>query len=136
MRSSKFSSGKYAWGLCDTCGFRYKLLDLKWQFIRGQRTGVLSCPTCDDPDHPQNFLDKAVTADPQALRDARPQIDLWPSRRMFPPNIWLGKWAERPDLPIQEKLIADQAIKASNQVIQSDWEQRRFRWTNERNQKR
>lgn len=134
MRGAKYSSGKYAHGLCDTCGFRYPLLDLRWQFIRGQFTGVLSCPTCDDPDHPQNFLDKAVTVDPQALRNARPQIDLWASRRLFPPNMWAGKWAEKPDLAVQEMLLADQTIKASNQRVEDDWEQRRFRWANQRNQ--
>lgn len=132
MRGAKFSSGKYAWGLCDVCGFRYKLLDLSWTFIRGQKTGLLACVSCWDPDHPQNFLDLAVTVDPQALRDARPQIDLWPSRRLFPPNMWLGKWAKKADLPTQEMLIADQALKASNQVVLDDWEQRRFRWRNQR----
>lgn len=135
MRGAKFSSGKYAWGLCDICGFRYKLLDLHWTFIRGRKTGLLVCPTDWDPDHPQNFLDKAVTVDPQALRDARPQIDLEPSRRLFPPNMWLGKWAEKPDLPTQEMLVLDQEIKSSNQRVLDDWEQRRFRWANQRNQR-
>lgn len=133
MRGAKFSSGKYAWGLCDVCGFRYRLLDLRWQFIRGQKTGTLACPTCDDPDHPQNYLDKAVTVDPQALRDARPQIDLEASRRLFPPNMWAGKWAKRPDLDVQQKLIIDQEIKSSNQKIEHEWDQRRFRWANQRN---
>lgn len=136
MRGAKFSSGRYAWGLCDCCGFRYKLLDLREQFIRGQPTGMLNCRTCDDPDHPQNFLDKAVTVDPQALRNPRPQIDLEASRRLIPPNMWLGKWAERPDLPTQEMLIVDQQIKASNQHVLDDWEQRRFRWANQRKQQR
>lgn len=135
MRGAKFSSGKYALGLCDVCGFRYKLLDLKWQFIRGQKTGILACRTCDDPDHPQNFLDRAVRVDPQALQNARPQIDLWPSRRMFPPNMWAGKWAQKPDLDVQQKLITDQEIKSSNQHIEDQWEQRRFRWANQRNQR-
>lgn len=138
MRGAKYSSGRYAWGLCDTCGFRYKLLDLRWQFIRGRRTGILSCPTCDDPDHPQNFLDRAVTVDPQALRNARPQIDLEQSRRLFPFNMWLPRngFAEKPDLITQQRLLTDQQIQASNQVILDDWEQRRFRWANQRNQRR
>jgi hypothetical protein len=90
MRSPKFSTGKWAWGECDICSIRYKLLDLKPTTIRGKRTGLLACPTCWDPDHPQNFLDKYVTVDPQALRYSRPDTGLWPSRQMFPPGNWIN----------------------------------------------
>lgn len=123
-RAQKFATGKYAWGLCDTCGFRYRLNDLVENTVRGKRTGILACPTCNDPDHPQNFLDKYMTTDPQALRRSRPQIDLPGSRRLFPTNIWLR--GERPDIPTQEMLLTDQAIKDSNARIEADWENRRF----------
>lgn len=132
-RSAKFASGRYAWGMCDTCGIRYKLLDLTPQFIRGRRTGMLSCSTCNDPDHPQNFLDKYVTVDPQALRNARPDTGLAASRRMFPPNIWLH--GQRPDVPTQEMLLTNQTIKNSNQRIEADWEQQRFWAWNQRLQR-
>lgn len=85
---------------------------------------MLACPTDWDDDHPQNFLDKYVVTDPQALRHARPDTGLLASRRMFPPNIWLR--GQRPDLPTQEMLMTDQTIKNSDQVIQDAWENRRF----------
>lgn len=132
-RAPKYSSGKYAWGMCDTCGIRCKLLELIPQFIRGQRTGMLACPTCDDPDHPQNFLDKYVSVDPQALRNPRPDTGLLASRRMFPTGIWLR--GQRPDLPTQEMLIADQVMKDSNQVIEDAWENRRFWRANQAGQR-
>lgn len=88
--SNKFASGKYAWGMCDVCGIRCKLLELKGTTVRGKRTGILACPTCWDPDHPQNFLDKYVTVDPQALRYARPDTGLYASRQLSPPGNWIN----------------------------------------------
>jgi hypothetical protein len=115
--------------MCDRCGIRHKLLDLREETIRGRKKNNRVCPVCWEPDHPQNFLDKAVTVDPQALEHARPDTGLWSSRRMFPFNMWLGHPAHIPDLEVQEKLLVDQQIKNSDQRILSDWEQRRFRWS-------
>jgi hypothetical protein len=120
--------------MCDTCGVRVKLLTLKEQYIRGRRTGVFACPTCFDPDHPQNFLDMYVTMDPQALRWARPDTGLWPSRRLFPSNIWLR--GQKPDVPTQEMLSTAQQLDSSNQKIETDWEFRRFWDSNQRMQQR
>lgn len=89
-RAPKFATGSYAWGLCDICGFRYKLSELRETRVRDKPTGLLACPTDWDDDHPQNFLDKAVTVDPQALRNPRPQIDLGRSRLLYPPGNWLN----------------------------------------------
>src|SRR5215831_17767589 len=122
MRGARFSTGVYAWGMCDRCGIRHKLLDLREETLRGRRKNNLVCNVCWEPDHPQNFLDLAVTVDPQALRNARPDTGLEQSRRMFPPGQWVGKWAEHPDIGVQEKLLVDQQIKNSNQKILSDWE--------------
>ena len=63
---SSFSTGKYAYGICDITGFRYRLRDMKktWD-------GLLVGPDQWSPKHPQ--LDpKPAPKDPQALRDARP----------------------------------------------------------------
>ena len=87
---AKFASGKYAWGMCDICGIRHKLLELKPTTQRGKLTGLLACPTCWDPDHPQNFLDRYATTDPQALRVARPDTGLSASRQMSPPANWIN----------------------------------------------
>lgn len=88
--AAKFATGKYAWGICDVCGIRCKLLELKGTTVRGQATGLLSCPTCWDEDHPQNFLDRYVTVDPQALRHARPDTGLEASRILRPPGNWIN----------------------------------------------
>jgi hypothetical protein len=100
--ASKFASGKYANGICDCCGFRYKLHDLAMPTIRGKRTGLLVCPTCFDPDHPQNFLDKYVTVDAQALRNPRPDTGLAASRQMYLPGNWIN--GQPPTLAEQEEL--------------------------------
>jgi len=86
--SNKFASGKYAWGMCDICGIRTKYAEMKGTTIRGHSTGLRTCPTCWDPDHPQNFLPEAVTVDAQALRDARPDTGLEASRRLYPDTSW------------------------------------------------
>lgn len=96
----KFASGKYAWGMCDICGIRSKLVDLKGTTVRGKSTGLLSCPTCWDPDHPQNFLYQYVTNDPQALRRPRPDTGQAASATLYPPGNWIN--GKPPSLPLQE----------------------------------
>ena len=98
-RGAKFASGKYAWGMCDVCGCREKLLDLRGTTIRGHATGILACPTCWDLDHPQNFLDRYVTSDPQALRQARPDTGLAASRTLYPPGNWING---QPPTPLEQ----------------------------------
>ena len=101
--SNKFASGKYAWGMCDICGIRYKLLELRGTTIRGKATNLLACPTCWDPDHPQNFLDRYIVADAQALRRARPDTGLTTSRTLYPPGNWING---QPPTPLQQMAMA------------------------------
>ena len=63
-----FASGKHAYGICDITGFRYKLRDMKktWD-------GLLVGPDQFDPKHPQ-LQRRAIPNDPQALRNARPDV--------------------------------------------------------------
>jgi len=65
-----FATAKYAYGLCDQCGQRYKLKRLKKQW-----DGIKSCPQCFDTKHPQ-LQPKNRPADPEALRDPRPNTDI------------------------------------------------------------
>jgi len=95
--SPKYASGKYAWGMCDICAMRYKLLELKPTTIRGKRTGLLACPTCWDEDHPQNFIDRYVTVDAQALKTARPDTGRFPSRILYPPGNWINGQPPTPE---------------------------------------
>jgi hypothetical protein len=98
--SNKWASGRYSNAVCDRCGVRTKYIDLRGETIRGKSTGLLVCPVCWDPDHPQNFLDRYVVADGQALRHARPDTGLTASRTipsgpyppgsLYPPGNWIN----------------------------------------------
>lgn len=101
--SPKFATGKYAWGMCDICGIRAKLLSMRPTTRMGRPTGLLACETCWDPDHPQNFLPKYVVTDPQALRNARPDTGLGTSRQLFPPGNWING---QPPTPAQQEGMA------------------------------
>ncbi|HAW76778.1 MAG TPA: hypothetical protein DCW74_13710 [Alteromonas australica] len=61
-----YASDKYAYGICDITGFRYRRKDMKktWQ-------GFVVGPDQFDAKHPQLFPRKAPP-DPQAIKDARP----------------------------------------------------------------
>ena len=61
-----YATGKFAKGLCDRCGFEYKLLQLKEEW-----NGAKVCHDCYEPKHPQ-LEPKRFVAEPQGLRNARP----------------------------------------------------------------
>jgi hypothetical protein len=88
--SPKWATGKYSNASCDRCGVRCKYSELKGETVRGKRTGLLVCDVCWDEDHPQNFLDRYVTVDAQALRHARPDTGLEASRQLYPPGNWIN----------------------------------------------
>jgi hypothetical protein len=67
-----YSSGKYAYGVCDKTGFRYDLKDLVFEFKNGSKTGLRVGIDVVDPDHPQNFIGRIKFDDPQSIQDARP----------------------------------------------------------------
>ena len=79
-----FSKGKYAFGFCDRTGFRYKIKDLVPQIRAGRMTGLMVGKDMLDEDQPQNFLGRLGDyADPQSLRDARPDTSQDDSRKLF-----------------------------------------------------
>ena len=79
-----FAKGKYAFGFCDRTGFRYKIKDLVPQIKAGRMTGLMVGKDMLDEDQPQNFLGRLGDyADPQAIRNARPDIAQDTSRRHF-----------------------------------------------------
>ena len=70
---ARYANGKYAFGFCDRTGFRYKIKDLVPQVKAGRKTGLMVGRNMLDEDQPQNFLGRLGDyADPQALRNARP----------------------------------------------------------------
>ena len=81
---ASFAKGKYAFGFCDRTGFRYKIKDLVPQIKAGRMTGLMVGKDMLDEDQPQNFLGRLGDyADPEALRNARPDTAQDTSRRRF-----------------------------------------------------
>ena len=64
--------GKHAFGICDRTGFRYPVKELVFEFSNGKRTGLRVGKDVADKDHPQNFVGRVKTDDPQSIKDARP----------------------------------------------------------------
>lgn len=71
---TKYAAGKYALGICDRCGFRYKLSSLKYETVNRKKTGLKVCSSCWDEDHPQNFVNELRPDDPRPLKDPRPEV--------------------------------------------------------------
>ncbi len=69
---NRFSSGKNSISECDRCGQRFKLKLLKKEVVKTKVTGLLVCPECWSPDHPQLQLGMYPISDPQGVRDPRP----------------------------------------------------------------
>lgn len=69
--ANRFASGKNAIAICDRCGFRFKLTELKTEIIKTKKYQILVCGSCWDPDHPQLQLGMYPVDDPQALRNPR-----------------------------------------------------------------
>ena len=68
---NRFASGKNSIAMCDRCGQRYKLTELKKEVKKQRVYDLLVCPTCWDPDHPQLMLGTFPVDDPQAVRNPR-----------------------------------------------------------------
>tara|TARA_R100001086_G_scaffold244093_1_gene173463 strand:+ start:114 stop:416 length:303 start_codon:yes stop_codon:yes gene_type:complete len=65
---ARFANGKFAYGISDRSGFRYKLNEMRREW-----TGMLVGPDEYEPKQPQ--LEPRVKAvDPQALQNPRPDI--------------------------------------------------------------
>ena len=69
---NRFASGKIAIAICDRCGFRFRLRELKELVIKTKKVNLLACPACWDPDQPQLQLGMHPVDDPQGLRNPRP----------------------------------------------------------------
>jgi hypothetical protein len=76
--------GKYAFGFCDRTGFRYSLDQLVDEYQNGVRTGMRVGFDVVDPDHPQNFLGRVRTDDPQSLLNPRPDKFIEGAEVTFP----------------------------------------------------
>lgn len=72
---SVFATGKIATAICDRCGAKVLLRDLRKQIINERDSGLLVCEECLDIDHPQLQLGRYPIFDPQALKNPRPDSD-------------------------------------------------------------
>lgn len=72
--AARYASNKRALGLCDVCGFQYRLKTLRNLIVKGRDTNVKACNECWQPSHPQLDLGRYPVNDPQALRDPRPDF--------------------------------------------------------------
>lgn len=75
--ANRFANGAKAFGFCDLCGFRFDLKKLKNLVVKTKQTQIKACPQCWTPDHPQLQLGMYPVADPQAIRDPRPDTNTW-----------------------------------------------------------
>ena len=73
---AKYSAGKRALGVCDRCGFVFKLKKLREEIQNRTRTGLRVCGACWDSDHPQLQAGRLPVNDPQTLRNPRPDTAL------------------------------------------------------------
>jgi hypothetical protein len=81
--TSPFASSIRALGLCDRCGFTFRLNQLQREMYDRRENGLLTCPSCTDIDHPQLQLGLVSVDDPQSLQDPRPDIDRQASTSYF-----------------------------------------------------
>lgn len=97
--SNRFANGPRAFGFCDLCGFRFDLKRLKNLVVKTKRTEIRACPQCWVPDQPQLQLGMYPVADPQAIRDPRPDTNTW----------------------YQSGVLADGSIGTGSRVIEWGW---------------
>ncbi len=83
MSNALYASGKFAFGFCDRCGFRYSYNELQEQMIDANLSGLKVCPTCMDIDHEQLRLGETPILDPQALWEPRPDTSRQDSIDLF-----------------------------------------------------
>jgi len=67
-----YAKASKALGICDRCGFTFKLKELKYEVEDETRNGLRVCSDCFDPDHPQFQVGRLNTSDPMALFNPRP----------------------------------------------------------------
>jgi len=79
-----FASNKNPYGICDRCGFRYYLKQLRKEW-----NGLKTCPECYEPKHPQ-LEPRTNLTDPQAVREPRPDISVSPTTFRLYTNYDLG----------------------------------------------
>lgn len=76
-------SPPWALGLCDRCGFSFRLNELHWEIFDERPNGLRVCSVCLDVDNPQLQLGRMKVDDPQSLLDPRPDTGKLGSTGLF-----------------------------------------------------
>lgn len=79
--ATQFASSQKALGVCDVCGFTFRLRELRNLIEKGRNTNLKACRECWNPDQPQLRLGEFPVNDPQALRDPRPDSNQYAQSR-------------------------------------------------------
>ena len=69
------ANGKYALGICDRSGQKYKLNEMVYEISNGKRNGLRVGRDMVDIDHPQNHVGRIRPRDEQVIKGARPEAD-------------------------------------------------------------
>lgn len=80
--ANPYVTGRKVPGICDVCGFRFKLNTLRPLTVDGRVTETRACRSCWTPDQPQLQLGRFPVIDPQAVRNPRPDTGLSSSREV------------------------------------------------------
>jgi len=76
-------AGKAVGGMCDRCGQRYPLQDLKTEFQQGNPNDLLVCPVCWDLQHEQEPDRWPTPDDEQSIENPRPEKNENEERSMW-----------------------------------------------------
>ena len=112
--ASRFVSAKRAIAECDRCGFQYPLRRLKEIYERAHKTNILVCPTCWEPDHPQNFQGMYPVEDPQAVENPRPDNSYSATANSVGSRVF--QWGWRPVGFNDSDGLTPNTLKATGQV--------------------
>lgn len=69
---NRYASGKNAIAVCDRCGFRYKLKELKELYVKNRAINQFVCKSCWEPSQPQLELGSFPVSDAIAVYKPRP----------------------------------------------------------------
>lgn len=76
---NRYASSRIAIAICDRCGFRFRLRELRELVIKTKKVNMLVCSDCWEPDQPQLQLGMYPVYDPQAVREPRPDVSYYQS---------------------------------------------------------
>ena len=87
---NRYASNRIAIAICDRCGFRFRLKELRTLIVKTKQVNMLVCKECWEPDQPQLQLGMYPVDDPQALRNPRPDNTYYQSGTLVDGSVGEG----------------------------------------------